>query len=153
MVIRKTAVCLAKLIFKTRSPYPFILQHVQLYQVSWFLGIKGYENIINVLAPNRIQKIKSFSFLFPEYKEAFAKFNPYRITSLQVAYDYHSIMHYGRKAFSKNGQDTIRPKDKTIYSLGNDRLSELDIKQANLLYQCDGKTLFLTNTQRNNFKL
>ena len=84
-------------------------------------------------------KISFSLFFFSEYKEAFAKFNPYRITSLQVRYDFHSIMHYGRKAFSKNGLDTIRPKDKSIFLLGNDRLSELDIKQANLLYQCDGK--------------
>ena len=48
-------------------------------------------------------------------------------------------MHYGRKAFSKNGLDTIRPKDKSIFLLGNDRLSELDIKQANQLSHCDGK--------------
>ena len=80
-----------------------------------------------------------------EFKEAFAKFSRYRINTMGVKYDYHSIMHYGMKAFSKNGYYTILPKQKGIFSLGNDRLSPLDIKQTNLLYKCDSKLLCTTN--------
>jgi len=67
-------------------------------------------------------------------------FNKYssRIDSLGVPYDYGSVMHYGRRAFSSNGRDTITPK-KSGVSIGNRRgLSPLDIKQMNLLYKCSG---------------
>ena len=77
-------------------------------------------------------------FIFLEYKSAFAKFSRYRIDSLNVDYDYHSIMHYGKNAFSKNNLPTILPRREDITTLGNDRLSPLDIKQTWLLYKCDG---------------
>ncbi|XP_066922926.1 bone morphogenetic protein 1-like [Clytia hemisphaerica] len=106
---------------------------VVVHEIGHVIGFWHEQN-----RPDRDEHVKIFTDnIMDQYKEAFAKFNPYRITSLQVAYDYHSIMHYGRKAFTKNGKDTIVPKDETIFTLGNDRLSDLDIKQANLLYQCD----------------
>ncbi|XP_065648482.1 tolloid-like protein 2 isoform X3 [Hydra vulgaris] len=70
------------------------------------------------------------------YKEAFVKFS-HQINSLKVEYDYYSIMHYGMKAFSKNNLPTILPKKKNVFVLGNDRLSQLDIIQASLLYKCE----------------
>ena len=73
------------------------------------------------------------------YKEAFAKFSKYRIDSRGIAYDYVSVMHYGDKSFTKNGRPTIEAKRKDIHRLGNTELSELDIKQTNLVYKCDSE--------------
>ena len=70
------------------------------------------------------------------YKEAFAKFSKYRIDSRGIRYDYVSVMHYGDKSFTKNGRPTIEAKDRAIHQLGNTELSELDIKQTNLVYSC-----------------
>ena len=81
-------------------------------------------------------------FAISGYKQAFEKFSKYRIDSHGVEYDYNSVMHYGTRAFSKNGLYTILPK-KGAPKLGNDHLSPLDIKHANILYQCDSKQCFL----------
>ena len=40
----------------------------------------------------------------------FRKYPHSIVDSLGVRYDYASIMHYGKTAFSKNGKDTIVPK-------------------------------------------
>ena len=57
---------------------------------------------------------------------------------LQTAYDFTSIMHYDRKAFSANGLDTIVPKPahaRWIDIMGNaDRLSQLDGQVVSALY-------------------
>ena len=50
-------------------------------------------------------------------------------------------MHYWKTAFTANGKITIETKDpamQDVIGTGND-LSQLDIKQMNLLYQCSGK--------------
>ena len=51
-------------------------------------------------------------------------------------YDYHSIMHYGRKAFSNNGRETIVAKFDPNMKLGSNTLSYLDIAELNHKYQC-----------------
>lgn len=57
------------------------------------------------------------------------------ITHCKTEYDFKSVMHYGTKDFSKNGLDTIRPKQphKKIERNG---LSEIDKLEINRLYKC-----------------
>ena len=57
------------------------------------------------------------------------------INSLGVGYDYNSVMHYNNDTFG-GGRLTIVAHDPTIPVGRAVELSELDILQANLLYQC-----------------
>ncbi|XP_053550175.1 high choriolytic enzyme 2-like [Bombina bombina] len=54
-------------------------------------------------------------------------------------YDYGSIMHYGRTAFSANGisPTLVATPDDTVAFGQEDMFSEMDIKKLNLLYQCN----------------
>lgn len=64
----------------------------------------------------------------------FRKYSRSTIDSLGTPYDYGSVMHYGSKAFSRNGRPTIRVK-KTGVTIGQRKgLSPTDALQANLLY-------------------
>lgn len=63
------------------------------------------------------------------------------VSSRGVKYDYRSIMHYGLWSFTKNGQITIKPKDPRIQFYGGNSLSDLDKKQVNLMYGCQGKKI------------
>jgi hypothetical protein len=47
-------------------------------------------------------------------------------------------MHYGNYAFSSNRKATIVAKNSNVKEFGNIHLSPLDIKQANLVYNCPG---------------
>ena len=47
-------------------------------------------------------------------------------------------MHYGRRAFSRTGGDTITPKNPSARIGQRRALSPIDIWQLNKLYQCSG---------------
>ncbi|XP_078271738.1 astacin-like metalloendopeptidase [Rhinoraja longicauda] len=64
-------------------------------------------------------------------------FNKLRTNNLGVKYDYTSIMHYGRTAFSKNNLPTLMPVD-TNARIGQIRgLTTKDVLKINKLYNCD----------------
>lgn len=65
----------------------------------------------------------------------FNKYSHSDIDLLKVPYDFDSIMHYGRKSFSKNGKDTIRSIQDPNRPLGQrDGFTDLDVHEINALY-------------------
>ena len=83
--------------------------------------------------------LNSFPLSFKDYRFAFDKYHKVRINSRNVTYDFKSIMHYGNYAFSSNKKETIVARNRNIKEFGNIHLSPLDIKQANLVYNCPGE--------------
>ena len=80
------------------------------------------------------------------FEDQFYKFGRGRTNTLGLGYDIQSIMHYDSRTFSRNGLETIRPKDQTIITVGNAReLSPLDVAKANRFYNCGKLTTCNTN--------
>ena len=73
--------------------------------------------------------------------------------TFKTEYDYGSVMHYGKNAFSKNGLATIVPRKNV--SIGQRiGFSNLDLQEINALYQCNSKhNLSLIHIYIQRFKL
>ncbi|XP_019631581.1 PREDICTED: uncharacterized protein LOC109475420 [Branchiostoma belcheri] len=70
-------------------------------------------------------------------RDDFEKHAESGISTLGLPYDYGSIMHYGSRAHSVNGQPTIEALFPTNGLMGqNDGLSTGDIQKINTLYSC-----------------
>ncbi|XP_051998748.1 hatching enzyme 1.2 [Xyrauchen texanus] len=66
-------------------------------------------------------------------------FKKYETNNLNTAYDYSSVMHYGKYAFSEDGDPTIIPKPDPYIPIGQrDGPSSVDIHKINILYDCGG---------------
>lgn len=77
------------------------------------------------------------------YQKNFEKETTETVDSLEVAYDYGSVMHYGEFFFTKGrGLRTLEPTQTTTETIGQRvGMSDLDVQQGNLLYQCPGKAV------------
>lgn len=74
------------------------------------------------------------------HEHNFNKYSHHDIDRLKIPYDLDSIMHYGRKSFSKNGKDTIRSILNHDRPLGQrDGLTDFDVHEVNALYDCSSK--------------
>ncbi|XP_061564257.1 low choriolytic enzyme-like [Cololabis saira] len=72
--------------------------------------------------------------VIPRMKRNFRKI---ATRNLGTPYDYGSIMHYGRYAFSKNRKPTIVPIPNANVAIGRaTRMSRMDILRVNRLYKC-----------------
>lgn len=61
--------------------------------------------------------LDSFVWLLLDRRHNFDKYPRSTIDSLGTPYDYGSLMHYGKKAFSNNGQPTILVKRSGVCSV------------------------------------
>ncbi|KAF0026504.1 hypothetical protein F2P81_021241 [Scophthalmus maximus] len=65
-------------------------------------------------------------------------FEKFRTDSLDLPYDYGSIMHFGMYAYSQSGEPTIIPKNRKDIKLGQaSTLSHIDKMKINKLYKCE----------------
>uniref|UniRef100_A0A3B4V3P3 Metalloendopeptidase n=1 Tax=Seriola dumerili TaxID=41447 RepID=A0A3B4V3P3_SERDU len=66
-----------------------------------------------------------------------SNFQKVQTNNLNTPYDFESVMHYSKFAFSKNGQPTIVAKSNPNLSFGQaTTMSANDIARVNRLYQC-----------------
>ncbi|CAH0722479.1 unnamed protein product, partial [Brenthis ino] len=70
----------------------------------------------------------------PGKEHNFAKYTIDTVTDFDVPYDYGSVMHYPKTAFSKNGNKTIIPLQENVTIGQRHGLSENDILKLNKMY-------------------
>ncbi|CAL4065943.1 unnamed protein product, partial [Meganyctiphanes norvegica] len=77
----------------------------------------------------------------------FNKHNNVRTTSLGLAYDYNSLMHYRSHQFAMDSsRPTIIPKDPDAVIGNRKDFSELDLEGLNKLYDCSSKLTTTTSS-------
>ncbi|XP_069481448.1 embryonic protein UVS.2-like [Ambystoma mexicanum] len=76
-------------------------------------------------------------------------FYKHKTRNLGVAYDYSSVMHYGKYAFAANmGKPTLEPRANPKAMIGQRfGLSALDVVKLNKLYQCRTCSFLLPESQ------
>ena len=83
--------------------------------------------------------------LFPGQESNFLRYSKQAITTLDLQYDYDSVLHYGNKFFSKNGRPTIVVTKTPWITLGQRHgMSKLDYAKINVLYDCKCKIVSKT---------
>jgi Astacin (Peptidase family M12A) len=57
--------------------------------------------------------------------------------NFNTSYEYASVMHYSRKAFSINGGDTVVPRDsRYLNKIGSSELAPGDVERIRKMYDC-----------------
>ena len=74
------------------------------------------------------------------FEYGFEKLMSDQATTLNLGYDYASIMHYSATTFARQGVSALMANDPNIPIGGAQELSPLDAAKANLLYNCSKYT-------------
>uniref|UniRef100_A0A3Q0QTX0 Metalloendopeptidase n=1 Tax=Amphilophus citrinellus TaxID=61819 RepID=A0A3Q0QTX0_AMPCI len=70
-------------------------------------------------------------------RDRLRNFEKFKTDNLDLPYDYGSIMHFGKYAYSQRGEPTIIPKENSNIKLGQTSLiSHIDKLKINTLYKC-----------------
>ncbi|XP_042603297.1 LOW QUALITY PROTEIN: meprin A subunit beta-like [Cyprinus carpio] len=83
------------------------------------------------------------------YKHNFNLHNENESSSLDVPYDYGSVMHYSKTSFSKDREPTIVTKIPEFLDVIGQRMefSDSDLLKLNRLYNCTKASIFLDSCQ------
>jgi hypothetical protein len=73
----------------------------------------------------------------------FVKYTSSATDTLNTSYDYGSVMHYSRTAFSRNGLPTIEPIQSGVNIGQQLNLSTIDIQAVRRLYNCTASGITL----------
>uniref|UniRef100_A0A8C4D610 Metalloendopeptidase n=1 Tax=Dicentrarchus labrax TaxID=13489 RepID=A0A8C4D610_DICLA len=88
---------------------------------------------------SRFDRDNYVTIMWPNiWRDRVRNFEKFKTDSLDLPYDYASIMHFGMYAYSQDGEPTIVPKNSKNIKLGQtSTLSHIDKLKINKLYQCD----------------
>ncbi|XP_030649866.1 high choriolytic enzyme 1-like [Chanos chanos] len=106
--------------------FPHVIQHEMLHALGFNheQTRSDRDQHVRILLQNVIQGMEH-------------NFRKIKTNNLGTPYDYNSIMHYSRTAFSRNGQPTIVPIPDPNVPIGTARqMSPNDILRVNKLYRC-----------------
>lgn len=125
-----------------------------------YLGVQGGTQILSLEAPNcmsagvtahelmhalgflheqsRADRDKYITILWANiWKDRVRNFGKYKTNNLDMPYDYSSIMHFGKFAYSEDGEPTIIPKKNPNARMGQIfGPSAMDKLKINKLYKC-----------------
>ncbi|XP_056435625.1 hatching enzyme 1.2-like [Gadus chalcogrammus] len=86
---------------------------------------------------SRVDRDKYVTIMWPNiYRDRLRNFEKFKTDNMDLPYDYGSIMHFGRYAYSEVGQPTIMPKDPNVRLGMGSAPSHIDKMKINRLYKC-----------------
>ncbi|XP_073728824.1 meprin A subunit beta [Misgurnus anguillicaudatus] len=125
-----------------------IVEHEFLHALGFYHEQSRYDrdDHVTIKFENVIAgSLLSLHSLFSGHEENFDKYDK-SVTNLEVTpYDYMSVMHYDKNAFSNGNGSTIITKRPEFQDLIGQRMdmSEYDAIELNKLYKCNSSTSFL----------
>jgi Astacin (Peptidase family M12A) len=96
----------------------------------------GYAHMQNHIDRDNFVRVNFINIILNK-RSNFEKVSSSAYGNFGTAYDYLSVMHYRRDAFSRNGKDTIVPLDaKYLNVIGSAELSAGDVARIKNMYKC-----------------